>query len=151
MRIGDWSSDVCSSDLPVVAAETEVVTVDHNDLSALERLCEAKGCVAYICDGVYSMGGEAPLQALMRLQERYNLFLYIDDAHGISILGAQGEGFARGQLPDALGPRPIVAASLGNGFGAYGGVLMLGSREQEDGVRRDTPPSHSSHAPNLQR
>src|SRR3546814_17889678 len=59
---------------PVVAAETEVVTVDHNDLSALESLCEAKGCVAYICDGVYSMGGEAPLQALMRLQERYNLF-----------------------------------------------------------------------------
>src|SRR3546814_9879214 len=104
LRISDWRSDVCSSDLaslayhkPVVAAETEVVTVDHNDLSALERLCEAKGCVAYICDGVYSMGGEAPLQALMRLQERYNLFLYIDDAHGISILGAQGEGFARGQ------------------------------------------------------
>src|SRR3546814_11988487 len=93
---------------PVVAAETEVVTVDHNDLSALERLCEAKGCVAYICDGVYSMGGEAPLQALMRLQERYNLFLYIDDPHGISILGPQGVGFARGQLPDELGPRTIV-------------------------------------------
>src|SRR3546814_11536164 len=86
------------------------------------------------------MGGEAPLQALMRLQERYNLFLYIDDAHGISILGAQGEGFARGQLPDELGPRTIVAASLGKGFGASGGVLMLGSREQEDVVRRYAQP-----------
>src|SRR3546814_19184462 len=95
------------------------------------------------------MGGEAPLQALMRLQERYNLFLYIDDAHGISILGAQGEGFARGQLPDELGPRTIVAASLGKGFGASGGVLMLGSREQEDVVRRYAQPYAFSAAPNL--
>src|SRR3546814_15399526 len=94
------------------------------------------------------MGGEAPLQALMRLQERYNLFLYIDDAHGISILGAQGEGFARGQLPDELGPRTIVAASLGKGFGASGGVLMLGSREQEDVVRRYAQPYAFSAAPN---
>src|SRR3546814_11661977 len=85
----------------------------------------------------------------MRLQERYNLFLYIDDAHGISILGAQGEGFARGQLPDELGPRTIVAPALGKGFGAYGGVLMLGSREQEDVVRRYAQPYDFSAAPNL--
>src|SRR3546814_3829990 len=87
----------------------------------------------------------------MRLQERYNLFLYIDDAHGISILGAQGEGFARGQLPDELGPRTIVAASLGKGFGASGGVLMLGSWEQEDVVRRYAQPYAFSAAPNLAR
>src|SRR3546814_17173174 len=83
----------------------------------------------------------------MRLQERYNLFLYIDDAHGIWILGAQGEGFARGQLPDELGPRTIVAASLGKGFGASGGVLMLGSREQEGWVRRYAQHTAFSAAP----
>jgi 8-amino-7-oxononanoate synthase len=134
---------------PVAAAETEVVTVDHNDTAALEALCKAKGCVAYICDGVYSMGGEAPLQELMRLQERHNLFLYIDDAHGISILGARGEGFARAQLPDDLGPRTIIAASLGKGFGASGGILMLGTQEQEDVVRRYAQPYAFSAAPNL--
>jgi len=134
---------------PVVAAETEVVTVDHNDLPALEALCKSRGCVAYICDGVYSMGGEAPLQELRRLQERHNLFLYIDDAHGISILGAQGEGFARGQLPDDLGPQTIIAASLGKGFGASGGILMLGSQEHEDVVRRYAQPYAFSAAPNL--
>src|SRR3546814_7308518 len=46
---------------PVVAAETEVVTVDHNDLSALERLCEAKGCVAR------SEEHTSELQSLMRI------------------------------------------------------------------------------------
>jgi len=134
---------------PMAAAETEVVTLDHNDVSALEALCKAKDCVAYIADGVYSMGGAAPLHALRRLQDRYNLFLYIDDAHGVSILGARGEGFARSQLAGELGARTVIAASLGKGFGASGAVLMLGSQEQEDLFRRYAQPYAFSAAPNL--
>jgi 7-keto-8-aminopelargonate synthetase-like enzyme len=134
---------------PVAAAETEVVTLDHNDLSALEALCKARDCVAYIADGVYSMGGAAPLHALRRLQDRYNLFLYIDDAHGISIFGTRGEGFARSQLAGELGARTVIAASLGKGFGASGAVLMLGSQAQEDLFRRYAQPYAFSAAPNL--
>jgi 8-amino-7-oxononanoate synthase len=118
-----------------VAAETGVETIPHNDLPALEALCRAHTCVAYVCDGAYSMGGSAPLAELRALQEKYGLFLYIDDAHGISILGENGAGFARSVF-DELGDRTIVAASLGKGFGASGGMLMLGTAAQELLFRR---------------
>ncbi|MGY4319318.1 7-keto-8-aminopelargonate synthetase-like enzyme [Bradyrhizobium sp. JR3.5] len=105
---------------PVVADETPVETIGHDDVDALERLCRENPVVAYVCDGAYSMGGHSPIKELRQLQERYGLFLYIDDAHGISIVGRQGEGFARSQFPQALGDRIILAASLAKGFGASG-------------------------------
>lgn len=119
----------------VVAQETEVTTILHNDMAALEELCQSHRQVAYICDGVYSMGGHAPMEDLLHLQEKYGLFLYIDDAHGISIHGETGSGYARTAIPD-LGDRTIVAASLGKGFGASGGILMLGTAAQEVLFRR---------------
>lgn len=134
---------------PVVADETKVETIEHNDIDALERLCREHQVVAYVCDGVYSMGGNSPIKELRQLQERYGLFLYIDDAHGISLFGRQGEGFARSHFPQALGDRTIIAASLAKGFGASGGMLMLGTADQEALFRRYSIPYAFSVAPNL--
>lgn len=132
-----------------LAEETEVVTIAHNDMSALEALCREHGNVAYICDGVYSMGGSAPIEELRVLQKRYSLFLYIDDAHGISLFGKSGEGFARSKMAGALGERTIIAASLGKGFGASGGMLMLGTPEQEELFRSFAIAHAFSASPNL--
>ncbi|WP_027546685.1 aminotransferase class I/II-fold pyridoxal phosphate-dependent enzyme [Bradyrhizobium sp. WSM2254] len=134
---------------PVVADETRVETIAHNDIDALERLCREHPVVAYVCDGVYSMGGNAPVEELRQLQERYGLFLYIDDAHGISLFGRQGEGFARSQFPQQLGDRTIIVASLAKGFGASGGMLMLGTADHEALFRRYSIPYAFSVAPNL--
>ena len=133
----------------VVAANTEVVTIAHNDVEELERLCRRHEAVAYIADGVYSMGGSAPIAELRALQDRYGLFLYIDDAHGISTHGERGEGYARSQFDDALGERTIIAASLSKGFGTNGGVLMLGTEEQEKLIRRYAVPHTFSMGPDI--
>ncbi|WP_225678615.1 aminotransferase class I/II-fold pyridoxal phosphate-dependent enzyme [Bradyrhizobium hereditatis] len=134
---------------PAIADETRVETIAHNDIDALERLCREHPVVAYVCDGVYSMGGNSPVKELHQLQERYGLFLYIDDAHGISLFGRQGEGFARSQFPRALGDRTIIAASMAKGFGASGGMLMLGTADQEALFRRYSIPYAFSVSPNL--
>ncbi|MCC8958716.1 aminotransferase class I/II-fold pyridoxal phosphate-dependent enzyme [Bradyrhizobium sp. Pear77] len=134
---------------PVVADETRMETIAHNDIDALERLCREHPVVAYVCDGVYSMGGNAPVKELRQLQERYGLFLYIDDAHGISLFGDQGEGFARSQFPQVLGDRTIIVASLAKGFGASGGMVMLGTADHENLFRRYSIPYAFSVAPNL--
>lgn len=134
---------------PVVADETQVETIAHNDIDALERLCREHPVVVYVCDGVYSMGGNSPIKELRQLQERYGLFVYIDDAHGISLFGRQGEGFARSQFPKVLGDRTIIVASLAKGFGASGGMVMLGTAEQEALFRRYSIPYAFSVAPNL--
>ncbi|MDA9521335.1 7-keto-8-aminopelargonate synthetase [Bradyrhizobium sp. CCBAU 11434] len=134
---------------PVIADETRVETIAHNDLNALELFCRREPVVAYVCDGVYSMGGNSPIAELRQLQERYGLFLYIDDAHGISLFGRQGEGFARSQFPQGLGDRTIIAASMAKGFGASGGMLMLGTADQESLFRSYSIPYAFSVAPNL--
>lgn len=134
---------------PAVADETRVETIAHNDLDALERLCRQEPVVAYVCDGVYSMGGHSPVKELRRLQDRYGLFLYIDDAHGISVFGRHGEGFARSHFQEGLGDRTIIAASLAKGFGASGGMLMLGTAAHEALFRRYSIPYAFSVAPNL--
>lgn len=134
---------------PIVADETRVQTIAHNDIDALERLCREHTVVAYVCDGVYSMGGNSPVKELRQLQDRYGLFLYIDDAHGISLFGRQGEGFARSQFPQLLGDRTIIVASLAKGFGASGGMIMLGTADQEALFRRYSISYAFSVAPNL--
>ncbi|MBJ6132088.1 aminotransferase class I/II-fold pyridoxal phosphate-dependent enzyme [Ochrobactrum sp. Q0168] len=118
-----------------VADETAVQTIPHNDYEMLEDICKKNRSVAYICDGVYSMGGSAHIDELKRLQEKYGLFLYIDDAHGVSVVGNKGQGYARSQF-DNLGDRTIIVTSLGKGFGASGGLLMLGTAHQESLFRR---------------
>ncbi|HHL1992067.1 aminotransferase class I/II-fold pyridoxal phosphate-dependent enzyme [Acinetobacter baumannii] len=133
--------------IPVLREETDVLIIEHNDLAHLEELCRSGRPVAYVGDGAYSMGGAAPVRELHALQEKYGLFIYLDDAHGISVVGKHGEGFVRSQL-DHLNDKTIIAASLGKGFGAAGGLLMLGSKEIENTIRRYAPTYAFSCAPN---
>lgn len=120
---------------PLLAEEAEVTTIPHNDLDALTREVHAahgRGLeVVYVADGVYSMGGICPLPEVLRLADALGFSLYIDDAHGTSIFGERGEGFAvaaaNGHLPENL----IVAFSLSKGFGTNGGGVLFGSERQE--------------------
>jgi 8-amino-7-oxononanoate synthase len=132
-----------------IAEETEVITIQHNDINHLEAICRSRDKVVYICDGIYSMGGGAPVSELLALQEQHGLFLYIDDAHGISLFGKNGEGYARSQIPGPLGERTIIAASLGKGFGASGGLIMLGTPRQEEIFRSFAVAHAFSASPNV--
>ena len=116
---------------PICADETEVQTCRHNDLEFIEDACRKNKQVAYVCDGVYAMGGLAPIKKLLELQDRYGLFLFIDDSHALSLHGETGRGFARAAMGD-VNPRTIIVASLSKAFGGSGGVIMLGSRHAED-------------------
>lgn len=142
------SGQLCNGDRPVMvfdkkahfsmnimkaacADETEVITIGHNDMAALELLCQTRSKVAYICDGAYSVGGSAPFAELERLQKKYGLFLYIDDSHSISCFGEKGIGMARSSLEE-VNANTIILASLNKGFGSGGGVVLLGSEEQKE-------------------
>jgi 8-amino-7-oxononanoate synthase len=63
----------------------------HQDLNHLEDLLKAnrnKGPKIIAVDGVYSISTEvAPIAAMQDLCERYDAWLYIDDAHGFGLLG----------------------------------------------------------------
>jgi 7-keto-8-aminopelargonate synthetase-like enzyme len=120
---------------PICADESEVVTTPHNDVNFLEDLCKKHGRVAYVCDGVYSMGGVAPIQDLLALQDKYGLFLFIDDSHSLSLWGENGRGYARSSMT-TVNPLTIIVASLGKGFGTSGGIIMLGNEKSEPTLTR---------------
>lgn len=124
----DKNAHFCLNAMKASAAdEAPVVTIGHNDVEALEDLCRKHPLVAYVADGVYSTGGQAPVDELLRLQERYGLFLFFDEAHGTSTTGVRGRGLVLERM-GAINDRTLIITSLNKGFGASGGAILLGRR-----------------------
>ena len=124
---------------PVLAAEARIETIPHNSLDELRSqvlAAQERGETAvYVADGIYSMGGLCPATELLAMAEELGFYLYIDDAHGMTIFGDRGEGLVlsavQGDLPDRL----ILTFSLSKGFGAYGGGLLVQGEWRERLVR----------------
>lgn len=110
---------------PLCADETQVVTIENNDMESLEALCKVHPRVAYVSDGTYSIKGFSNFDALKDLQDRYGLFIYLDDSHGLSVTGDKGEGVTLQSLGE-LNKSTIVVASLAKAYGGAGGMLLSG-------------------------
>lgn len=116
---------------PACADETEVYTIRHHDLEAIETACRTHETVCYVCDGSGSLGGYAPVAELIALQERYGLYIYYDDCHSISIYGRHGRGYVRSHMPE-LNARTIIVATLNKAFGSSGAAVLMGGRSREE-------------------
>ncbi|MDZ4141019.1 MAG: 8-amino-7-oxononanoate synthase [Methylotenera sp.] len=96
----------------------------HNDVAALESLLKdsiAKHKLIAV-DAVFSMDGDlAPLPEYLALCEKYDAYLYIDDAHGFGVLGEHGEGSLTHF--NLKSPRIIVMATLGKAAGVAGAFV----------------------------
>ena len=93
--------------------------------AALRQLRAAPGGAALLAtDGVFSMDGDvAPLKLLALIARAQRALLYVDDAHGVGVIGPQG----RGSVADAgLGPdaAPLQLVTLGKALGGYGAVVV---------------------------
>ena len=97
----------------------------HGDAATLrERLAEpGEGHVIVATDGVFSMDGDvAPLRALADACRAHRAWLFVDDAHGLGVLGETG----RGSLEAAglgLQDVPILMGTLGKALGTFGAFV----------------------------
>ncbi|GGP27636.1 8-amino-7-oxononanoate synthase [Silvimonas amylolytica] len=95
----------------------------HNDLAMLERQLaqtEARRKLIVV-DAVFSMDGDtAPLAGLLALAERYDAWLFMDDAHGFGVLGEGRGSMAAASLAS---PRIIYMATLGKAAGVAGAFV----------------------------
>lgn len=124
---------------PILATEAEIATIEHNDLLALRTLAieslAKQQTVVYVADGIYSMGGLAPIKELLEMSQELGLYIYLDDAHGTSIFGNRGEGAVLDQLPYGMPDNLFISFCLSKGFGCNGGGILLPNVAQENIVR----------------
>ncbi|MBV8660074.1 MAG: 8-amino-7-oxononanoate synthase [Burkholderiales bacterium] len=106
-----------------VLSRAEFLRFPHGDLAALERQLATSTAKRKLIavDAVYSMDGDlAPVPALLALAEKYDAWLYLDDAHGFGVLG-QGRGSMAHWA--VASPRLIYLATLGKAVGTAGAVV----------------------------
>lgn len=90
-------------------------------LRQLRSLPEAAAILA--TDGVFSMDGDiAPLRELAIVAHMQQALLYVDDAHGIGVVGHEGHGsVAAAQL--GVKEVPLQMVTLGKALGSAGAVV----------------------------
>jgi 8-amino-7-oxononanoate synthase len=97
----------------------------HNDMDHFERClenCPPDEKIFIISEGVFSMEGDvADLRGIMKLAKPYGARTYVDEAHGIGVLGPTGAGAAEhlGVLDDV----DIVMGTFSKSLASVGGFI----------------------------
>lgn len=97
----------------------------HNNLDDLERLLRTHASAAgkaIIVDGVFSMEGDiVDLPNIVKLAQKYQARVFVDDAHAIGVLGKHGRGTAEHfGLEDKV---DIVIGTFSKSFASIGGFI----------------------------
>lgn len=122
-----WSVQSAAKMLKTRSVPIEMIR--HNRMDMLEdkikKLSSKHKKIWYMADGVYSMYGDvAPMDDLMQLCNKYpQLYLYLDDVHGMSWAGKNGTGYVLGELKE-LPPNILLFGTLSKTFGASGAVAI---------------------------
>lgn len=107
-----------------VLSGAEIKVFPHRDMKGLERIlsripAEKTGRLI-ITDGVFSMDGDmAPLDEIVKLAEKYNARIMVDDAHGVGVVGPTGRGTA--EYFNVMDKIDLHVGMLSKGPGGLGG------------------------------
>jgi glycine C-acetyltransferase len=122
-------------------SRAQIVAYEHCTPEDLRKQIEATteyGRRLIVTDGVFSMDGDiAPLPALSKIAEEYDILLMVDDAHGEGVLGKGGRGIV--DHFDLHGLVDIEVGTLSKAFGVVGGVVA-GKKEIVDWLRQRGRP-----------
>ena len=125
------------------AVHGRAIKVRHNDLdgfeAALRRPRPARAFV--LVESAYSMDGDlAPVADLLRLCERYDATLIVDEAHGTGVLGATGKGLTEGLASERL----ITLHTCGKALGVAGALVCAGDDVIDYLINRARPFIYST-------
>lgn len=121
----------------------------HGDLAQLESRLAASTVRdrMIVSDLVFSMDGDvAPVDALLDLAERYDAWLYLDDAHGFGVLNGGRGGLSERARASA---RVIYLATLGKAAGVAGASVAADHAVIEWLIHTARPYIYTTAAPPL--
>ncbi|WBA07691.1 8-amino-7-oxononanoate synthase [Salinivibrio kushneri] len=95
----------------------------HNDMAHLRQLLAKQtqpSASLIVSEGVFSMDGDvSPTDSLAAIANQSGALWALDDAHGIGVLGQEGEGsISRGARPD------ILIVTFGKALGVAGAAVL---------------------------
>ena len=97
----------------------------HNDLDHFERClenCPPEEKIFIVSEGVFSMEGDiADLRGILKLAKPYGARTYVDEAHGIGVLGPTGAGAA--EHLGVLDEIDIVMGTFSKSLASVGGFV----------------------------
>ncbi len=111
-------------------SRAKVIRYPHLDYPTIEQILvkerDRYRQVFIVTESIFSMDGDvADLQELVRLKDRWQATLYVDEAHGVGIRGAHGCGLAEEQ--GVHHNIEILTGTFGKAYGGQG-AFVVGSR-----------------------
>lgn len=113
----------------------------HNNMESLEKClqkCEPDKVKLIVVDGVFSMEGDiANLPGIVALAKKYNASVYVDEAHGIGVLGDHGRGTCShfGVTDDV----DVIMGTFSKSFASIGG-FVASNKEVINWLRHNSRP-----------
>ena len=104
---------------------SKVLKFAHNDMDALEcklKVCNKERIKMIVVDGIFSMEGDIiKLPEVVRLAEKYNASVMVDDAHSLGVIGKNGSGTASHfGLTDKV---DLIMGTFSKSFASLGGFI----------------------------
>lgn len=108
-------------------SRAKVVRYPHLDYAAIAQLLAKERSkyrqVIIVTESIFSMDGDtADLAELVRIKDRFQAALYVDEAHGVGIRGANGCGLAEEQ--GVHRQIEILTGTFGKAFGGQGSFVV---------------------------
>lgn len=117
-------------------------TFKHSGMEHLEeklQLHADKRLKLVITDGVFSMDGDtAKLDEMVRLCEKYDAMLLVDDSHATGFIGKTGRGTH--EFCNVFGKIDIITTTFGKALGGASGGCVSGRKEIVDMCRQKARP-----------
>lgn len=112
---------------------------DKADLEEKLKEAQAQRFRIIVTDGVFSMDGNvAPLDKIMKLAEKYDALVMVDESHSAGVVGQTGKGVT--ELYNVMGNVDVITGTLGKAFGGAIGGFTTGRKEIIDLLRQRSRP-----------
>ena len=103
------------------------IRYNHNDMNHLESLIKKNRAnyrrIWIVTESVFSMDGDvAPLKDIVELKHKYDLKIYLDEAHGFGVFGRNGAGYASSlELDNEI---DVIIITLGKALASCGAFII---------------------------
>jgi glycine C-acetyltransferase len=112
---------------------------DMEDLEKQLQLAQGERFRIVVTDGVFSMDGNvAPLDRIVKLAEKYDALVMVDECHSAGVVGETGRGVT--EKFDIRGEVDLITGTLGKAFGGAIGGFTTGRKEIIELLRQRSRP-----------